>query len=90
MIRVSSGQRWVSRHDPSIVITIHEKAPSGLWTCSAPSDRVSELISDERLTAQYRLAADDEESAISIAVHEARRGSPRRRTEADSASAATV
>lgn len=82
MIRVSSGQRWVSRHDPSIVVMIHGKAPSGLWSCSAPSDRATELISDERLLAQYRPLADGDEPLTTAAAHEARRGSPRRRTEA--------
>lgn len=55
MTHVSRGQRWVSRHDQSIVVTVQRKTATGLWAVTAPSDRVEELISAERLGAEYRL-----------------------------------
>ena len=55
MTYVSQGQHWVSRHDPSIVVTVQRKTATGLWAVAAPSDRTEELISAERLDAEYRL-----------------------------------
>lgn len=75
----------MSRHDPSIVVTIHGRAPSGLWNCSAPSDRVTELISEERLVSDFRPVEDGDDPVSAVAAHEARRGSPRRRTGEDRA-----
>jgi hypothetical protein len=52
---LARGQRWQSLHDPSIVVTLHNRSETGLWAISARGDRVHESISAERLAAEYRL-----------------------------------
>jgi hypothetical protein len=57
VIPVSCGQRWRSRRDHSIVVTVLGRSECGLWSIMAPTDRAEELISEGRLGSDYQPAA---------------------------------
>lgn len=57
---VAQGQRWQSRFDASIVVTVQGRVGDGRWVISAPGDRVDSLITADRLDAGYWLTDTDD------------------------------